>query len=164
MVRLVEHVPQRRFEPVCHLARIGHEREVGRDHPEHGGERVARAGDEAVRLADHADLGRVDREFLVRLAQGGGHRVLACLQLAAGKGDLARMAWHRVGPVGQQHARLGPVGYRDQHGSRPQRLGREGAVVAQTDRAEMTARVEQFGQPVEQGAHAGTREKRAPWL
>src|SRR5690606_24104440 len=75
VVGRIEQVAERRLEPRGHLARVGHERQVGRDKPEHRRDVVTAAGDEAVASPDHPHGGRVHREFLARLAQGRFDRV-----------------------------------------------------------------------------------------
>ena len=109
---------------------------------------------------------RIERQFLLRLAQRARDRILSGLQLAAGKGDLSGVIAHRGGALGEQHAWLvGAVGHRDQHrsiGSAPG-IGEThvGHQIAQFLRM---ALFEQRLQPVEQRAHAGSREKVSPWL
>ena len=79
-----------------------------------------------------------------------GFTTMAGLQLAAWKGHLARMKGHRFGTMRQQHARVRPVGDGDQHRCRaPLRRGEVG-IVAQADRADVAAGVEQALQPFEQ--------------
>ena len=122
VVAPVQYVAQRCLEPVRHLARVGPDGQIGGHHAQHRGQSKSAAGHESGRFSRHAHLGRIYRQFLLRLAQGGSHRVLPRFQLAAGKGHLAGVALHRLRPVGQQHAGFIAFGDGDQHGGIAQGL------------------------------------------
>ena len=122
------------------------------------------ATDESVAGADNPDVRGVYAKLFMRFAKRGGDRVLARIELAAGKRDLAGVGAHPLGPVRQDHPGLGPVGHRDQHRSRAD-LGRgELALVEQARQLDAVAFVEQPLEAVEQRAHAGTSGNTAPWL
>ena len=56
----------------------------------HRNDAKARAGRIGFEIAERLDVARVEADFLLRLAQGGGSGTLvARVDLAAGKGDLA---------------------------------------------------------------------------
>src|SRR3569623_593514 len=107
-VRRIENEPQRRLEPVRNFERVGSDCDVRRHQPEHRGDVVTGAGNEAIGRADNVYDRRAYAQFFVCLAKRGRDRVLARIELAAGKGDLAGVLAPIGRAEGEQHAGLGP--------------------------------------------------------
>ena len=85
----IEHKIKRRLEPLLDLGRVGHEGQVGRDQADDRDHRKAGNGAIGIGLAENADMGAVERQLLLGLAQGGFAGILAGVDAAAGEGDLA---------------------------------------------------------------------------
>ena len=164
VIGLVEQHVERDLEPAFDLARIGDQRQVGRDHAQNRRDLESGPGHVFVARSDHADLGGVHRQLLMRLAQGGLHRRFARVDLAAGKGDLAGMATQRLRAAGEDDAGPLSLGDGDQHGGRSRVVVDEGLVGQQAFHRLAMPVVEDALQPVEQVAHAGLREKVSPSL
>ena len=105
----VEQEGERHLEHARHLRLAGRSGRSGGTTPITGVTSIAGAGAVAVDRADHVDRRRRQRDLLLRLAQRGGDRVLAGIDPAAGKGDLARRggAACRCAGSGSRRARRG---------------------------------------------------------
>ena len=113
--RIVEREGKGHFEDGCDLDVMRSQHEVGCDDAEHRGDAIAGHGTIVGQCAD--DLDRVGRQvdFLTRLAQRCRHRVgIVGIDAPARKGDLPRVAAHRVGTLRQDQPRFGPIRHRDQ--------------------------------------------------
>ena len=113
---------ERHLEGLGDLMRRNRQAEARRDEGHHRQDAEAGAGLIGVEIAGDIDMGAGKADFLLGLAQGRLGRGLARVDLAARKGDLARMGAEMVGAAGQQH--MGPVRMLDdrhQHGGGPER-------------------------------------------
>ncbi len=112
----IEHKIKRRLEPVGDFFRVGHEVEIGRDKADDRGNAIA--GDRAVGIgfAKQLHLVRIERQLFICFPQRRPNGGLAFVDAAAWEGNLAGVLAHMFPPNGQNQARLGPVGDRDEHG------------------------------------------------
>ena len=161
----VEEVFERRLEPAFDLARVGTDGKVGGHGGEDRGDVEAGAGLVAVGRPDDAHRLARDAEFLPGLAQGRLHRILARIDLPAGKGDLPRVIAHGARALGEEDRGVFGLGHRDEDGGiggaveiGKARVGKE---VLDLSRMPL---LEQLRQAVEQSAHSGRREKVTPPL
>ena len=114
----------------------------GFDQRDQGRDAKAGAGEIGIEPAERLDEPLLEPDLLVRLAQRRLARGFARVDLAAGKGHLARVGAQVRGPQGQENAEpAGPVDDRQKHGGRaqprePAQLGpsRVGSVVAHAAR------------------------------
>ena len=80
-------------------------------------------------------------DFLLCLAKRGGDgAVVAGIDAAAGKRDLAGMFAQAGIAERQQNAGIGPIGDRDQHRRRYERIGRDADIIRREGRSAMIIR------------------------
>ena len=132
--------------------RGGDEIEARLHEAEHRGDSVAGAGDVVGHAADEFDIGGVEADFLLRLAQSGGFGVgVLGVDASAGEADLSGVLVQVRGALGQQDAGFGAQHDRHQHRRFHQgALERIGGIV-QARREDFVRRV-RSGQPGEAGA------------
>ena len=114
---------QRHLEGIVDLGLVDMQVEARLDPRHRRQDAKPEAGPVKIEIADRIDEFAGKPDLLLGLAQGGiERRGVGCVDLAAGKGDLAGVIVQMRRTLGQQHGRLRVIDDRDQHRRGPDRL------------------------------------------
>ena len=133
MIGRVHQERERGLEHLVDLEPVERERERRFDQRDQGRDAKSGAGEIGIEPAERLDEPLLEADLLARLAQSGRARSFVRVDLAAGKGHLARVGAQGRGPQGQEDAQsAGPVDDRQKHRGRarrgePGKLGRSRA-------------------------------------